>query len=466
MTDFLRLRQRISAGPGELEPFFWKVLRAGANDPEKILLDQASKSFDDIYKGVDNRLKELKIRTSLENFPMLLRRVLLRELPSSVLSSWDTLTNTQKDFFRERYFVTPEGDKYCVKMELSDVEKIAVYPDGSGEKLTAENEDYFFSEGYAYFNTDPFTVFEDVTKVRDSSIKARWNRTYDYRELYVYACVGDTTTSPIDDCYGTLVMDETYKSLAEKSLDYAEFIYSFYRVMYQGATPYALQYFVNILAGSPVTEEDGEEVVKITTETVDGDLYNVVYTTRSSYNIPIIIPVASWVTKGAALAANTPLGEYVTIKTYDSDDAWVDGETLGDHLMKVNKTTGSRSNISFDLSSEYSIEDLDLGYITWAQRPRFDINMITKKPGKRFHTATHGVWHRILGPPTVKFEINDYYFPDNMLELFDFILREVMPFDILYSVEKTDFDPSVLLDHLGEAILDWLGDPILGSGGT
>lgn len=430
---FYDLERQIQEGPKELLPFFWKILRENAQDPEKIILQGAEAEFRDIYLGIMTRYRGLSILGCPEDFPAMLRLIVVRDLPEEIKETWNNLTDFQKKFFEERYFLIPDGGKYRLNIEFRDVDVFTEFPDGKGHSL-AKGTYYTVGEGFVLFEKNPVENIPDGMRDSESVIRAPWRTRYGYREIFLYASGVRGTYSPLEENYVKIVMDEEYKTLADEALDYNQFIYSVYRVMYKGATEEALQYFVNILAGSPVIRTQGEKVIKIFQETVGTTTYNVIETTGGEYRLPEHILPAPWVHKDAVLDRNTPVGNYIRVDTYYKDPEWVHSYTIGSYMEIIDKSTWDSDPLVFDLVTEFTAEEAAAA--SWEQAPRFDLMPFQDKSAKTFRTGSYGLWHKVCGPSYLGIHINDWEFPENKLDSFRFMLREIIPVDLMYSVTQ------------------------------
>lgn len=459
---FLKVEERILSGPQELIPFFWRVLRKAAQDPEKLVLNGVHTEFVEIYQQLMTRYEALSLRDCPVTMPVMFRRILLRELPAEAAAKWGSYSTYQKSFFTDRYFIEPvENSGYRVSCNFSEIASLSVYPDGTGNSLEA-GSDFAVYKGTLMFKADPFrsdSVFSP--DMYDSVVRTPWGEQLEYRELVLYAVDAQLNEVPVTSHYGSLVLDSDQIEQFEESENYGLIVYSLFRVFYTGSTDEALQYFANILAGSPVIEEDGERVVKIEATVSGGTAVNRITTDRNVYDIPYYILPSQWMIPGQKLTKDTPVGEFITITDYHSDPDWIHGYEAGDSAYLVNKTTGIWDAVKYDLTTRYTHEDIET--VPVSQRPRFDLTPVSSLGLNEFPTGTYGLWHSVVGPTYIRFRFNDPYTSEKTVEQFNFILREILSIDILYSVEITEEDPDALLDHLGGKLLDHLGEVLLGS---
>jgi len=176
----------------------------------------------------------------------------------------------------------------------------------------------------------------------------------------------------------------------------------------------------------------------------------------NSYDIPLSIPVGSWVQIGAVLEKYTPLGEYVKIDCYAEDVDWAHERAFDTLSTFLDKGTGLRQDVMYDLFTTYS--PLDAETVPEMQRPRADIAGLRVNEDGRLFTGTHGLWHNVTGPDFVMFTIANSELNGKIGDVFRIILKEIMPIHILYTVSVGDY----LLDDMGQILLDHDGDPLTG----
>ena len=186
MSHFLKVEERILAGPPDLVPFFWRVLRKSASDPETIALRAIKTEFEDIYVQMLTRYQALSLRDCPIEMPTIFKRVILRSLPIDVYSAWSNYSDYQKQYFEDRYFMLPVDDgRYKTVCELASAEKLSKYPDGSGDTLEDET-DYVIYRGEVFFNENPFETTDKFTVLESPyTLRTPWGETISYKEMYL-----------------------------------------------------------------------------------------------------------------------------------------------------------------------------------------------------------------------------------------------------------------------------------------
>lgn len=450
------LSSRVARREFNIVPFFWDILREAANDPEKLVLRAVEKDFQDIYLDLTCRYDSLDVGTTPVHKPAYCRVILLREPPSAVSDGWDMLTVYQKDFFRTRQFLEPvDGGRYKVASGIHEADSISTLPDGNGYRWDNDT-DYTSDSGYTFFNVDPFADNNFKGLIRERSITAPWGRVYAYNEITLFASGNALEDSPLDTHYTGLVYDGSVDLLFQENSLYTTFVYSFFKVLYQGALIPALQGFVNSIAGSPYILTDREKIIRYTIEFNGTEFVKRIFTDVNSYDIPLSIPVGSWVQIGAVLEKYTPLGEYVKIDCYAEDVDWAHDRSFDTLSTFLDKGTGVRQDVMYDLFTTYN--PLEAETVPEMQRPRADIAGVGVNEDGRLFTGTHGLWHNVTGPDFVMFTIANSELNGKIGDVFRIILKEIMPIHILYTVSVGDY----LLDDLGQILLDHDGDPLTG----
>jgi len=460
MSTYLELEQRVSNRTFNMEPLFWKVLRETAEDPEKLAIAAMDKDVQDLFLDLTTRYNALDIRNCPENKPQLLRAVVIKQLPDEILTLWTTLTEYQQNFFINSYFLTPITDgRYKFLSELNGAETISTMPDAQ-DKVFYDFDDYVSGDGNIFFDDDIFAVEEVQSKQKSDTVTTPWGKTYDFVKVTLYANNMDYTESPLYNDYAGLVYSEDLSGYFDESTLYSVFVYNFYKVLYQGSTITGLQGFVNSLAGSPYILSEEEKVIRYEIVYIPGEGFvRRIFTDINSYDIPLAIPIGSWVQIGAVLPMFTPLGEYVVVDNYTTDPDWGHSEELDKTVNLTDKASGYTSCVVYDLETKYDFSEIEGADVE--QRPRFDLAFSPVDYEGKLNTSTYGLWHKITGPVFVRFSFTTEALYDTFSDIFKIILRETVPIYIMYSVRLNaglmDYLGGVLLDHDGEPLLDSLG---------
>lgn len=458
MTDGrLKLETRLNPSGIDLVPVFWKVLRETAKDPEKLALQAAGAEFMEIFRDMRTRYAALNILTCPVYKPYGSRTITMRRLPDQILTAWSGLGESRKSFFRDRLFLVPEdAGRFSLYDITNSVTSLSSLPDRSGQVL--ENDrDYLTDEGRIVFNEDPFELEWVYGIAVEKTITVPWGGRYSYNEAVMYASGLDTLDSPLFTHYEGLVSDTAGRSMFSTEALYALFVYNYFKTLYKGGTVPSLQGFINAMAGSPYILENAETVVRFDVVLVDGVLVRRVYTDRHSYDIPLGVPLGSWVIPGAVLEKYTPIGEYIKINNYAYDPEWVGSQTHPDLAYLTDKSSGISEPVEFDLDTTYSFSEIAAAPVM--QRPRFDTSWSPVDENGRIRTGTYGLWHKVVGPDFVMFEFATQELYDSLADLFIIILKEILPIHIIYGVDINE----ALLDYLSGVLLDHDEDPLLGT---
>lgn len=439
--DLLRFEERSTAQVTNLLPPFWSVLRKSSDAEAKAILETET-FFNKIYEDIRRVHRSLDLQTSDNFLQQDLRSITIRRFKDG--TDWTAWDSKKKTYLANAGFVQVSGDNLSVAIGLSDADTLK--PERTTTSL-ARDVDFFFNDETLYFITDPFAV---STVIREGTILPPWKKEIEYEEITLEGNETTLTESVLFNTYGFAAPDISGDYFSNTAL-YRVFLTGLYNIMYRGASDSNINAFASALAGTPFIKTDGETVIEITEDTVDGLDYTVVVTNKDRYYVSSGVSLSAGVMPGRRLSLNFPIAEYVTVYSYASDPEWVDGEIAGDTLIKSDSDDWSVAyRLTYELTKGTDAETVE----------RFDMGAGSDH---RPRTIASGIWHDVTGPLYYLFLLKGDAFTDEDIVIFTNILRELLPLNIIFDVVSSGIPEGALLSSNGNALLGSTGDVLLGT---
>jgi len=439
--DLLKFRERSETPVGNLVPPLWSVLRKN-NDPEAKALLETEAFFNKIYEDIRRVYRSLDLQTCDGYTEQDIRSITVRRFKDG--TDWTLRDSRKKTYLINAGFIQISGNNTKVSCGLSDA--AVLRPEGTPPALVRDT-DFFFDSDTLYFMTDPFSVSKII---REGYLLTPWKERIDYEEITLEGSGTVLTESVMFNVYGFVYPDITPDYFRSTEL-YRVFLTGLYNIMYQGSSQNNINTFAAALAGTPFIKTEGETVIEIVQETVDGQIYNVVVTDGNRYFIRPELPLAPGVIPGRKLARYTPVAEYVTVYSYSSDPLWIQDDIAGDTLIKSDHDDWSQAyRLPYDLVKGIDAETVE----------RFDMGSGSDHRPK---TLASGLWHGVTGPLYYRFYLRGYAFNSEDQEIFTNILQELLPLDIIFDVVTDEVPEGALYSSDGKVLTGSDGKVLLGT---
>lgn len=454
-----------------LIPLFWRE----ADDGVRKVLDAATESIDDLFLDIDTRYKALKIEDCPDYKPELFRPmyvyVLVNEDGIFDTDLWGKLTNYQKRYFQNAYFIWPDKEldpeaevddrKWMCLQEMSWCRTI--YCGGyieNGVDFETSVEEVSTEKNQITFYRDPFITFD--AKWQDTEITTPWRKTYPCRMLTLWVSDLTMSESVLDTHYADLVMDKDSQKVFRSTGAYSAFVYNFYKVLYQGATVLGLCGFVNSISNYDCIKSDWETIEAVYFESVPdgepGEMRRVIATDKNKYYLPMDIQPGSWLEMGKSYPKFTPIAEVVQVLTYLEDPDWpfsAVGGVVEDVVVTVEGS--DKPNSTFDFSYNNTPPRFD--FCRLYERHPASHPESSHNPGSTvfqygMQSLEEGLWHNVVGPNLVVINFLDVATYNLYGEQFGKLLKEIAPIHVYCSV-TTNFSGWFFYDDEEDA---WFTD--------